>query len=177
MVSDLKSTITSKLASGSDKTASTIGNEHKVNEANYLHRIMFHPNILTKQENSLYFEEDEINAMKWGIYHSVGSSVDGSYKSASKSDTRVGLLVFITMKENDSKYGQPNIQVDNAIKVVDKYNRYDISGLIKIGEKYNEHIEKIEIIYNEDSVEFTHDLPTGDLFKIVKDGNYNPEII
>lgn len=152
--------------------AATIGTAVKVNKANYLHIIDFSPKNLERdsimrtnefKDNIPYFTEDEVGNMKHAISTCVGSTADGSYSSSAKSNTKVGLAVFITFKESN----RHSFSITNNIKCTDKYNEYDLSSLIDKVNENRDIIEKVDIRYTKDLVSFSHDLPKSDDFFII----------
>lgn len=144
--------------------ATTIGSCVTVNQANYLHHFDFSPknlerDILMKTDdfkgNIPYFTHEEVEDMKHAVSNCVGSNgIDGSYLSRSKSNTNIGLCVFITLKK-ENKY---SISIKNDIKCTDKYNEYDLSSLIKKVEKNRDIIEKVELRYTDGLVTFKQDI-------------------
>lgn len=147
-------TITSQFPSGAEKGQTTIGSEHKVNKAHYVHNIHFHPlklerDILMNREefknNIPYYTTDEVEKMKNSFSKCIGSSVDGSYKSASKSNTYVGLVVFVTLKEGTNI----DITINNCIEC-DEFSNFDLSKLYAKVDKYKDYIEQVDIAYTED---------------------------
>lgn len=159
---------------GEEKDMTTIGSEHKVNEANYLHTFKMYPKnlerdiMMTNQifENNIpYITHDEVEKMKYAFSHCIGSSVDGSYGSSSKSGTSIGLVVYVTLKE-DVKI---NISLNKTISCVG-YNEYDLSNLFERVEKYKKYIEKVDIAYTEGDVVILTPIPTDSIYNVSECG-------
>ncbi len=171
-------TITSKFPSNDKNEQSTIGSEHKVDEANYVHYFNFFPkkmerdSLMSRKEmvnNIPYFTNDDVEKMKHAFSHCIGSSVDGSYTSASKSGTKIGLCIYVTLKENC----RVNIDITNSITCDENiYNKYSLQKLYDLVSNNISHIEKVDIVYTEGCVDFAEPLPNDSIYKIHKTG-YN----
>jgi hypothetical protein len=171
-------TITSQFQSGDSKDASTIGSEHKVSEANYIHNFTLHPKKLDRDIllNSLKYDdktikpiitENDVELVKHAFSACVGSSLDGSYNSASKSGTTIGLTIYVTLNEDCQK----QLSISNVVSC-EEYNKYNLSKLYSWVEKNRNHIKLVDISYVDGVVEFTEDFPNDDIYNI-SDGGYD----
>jgi hypothetical protein len=154
--------------------AGTVGTDVRVDKANYLHSFTFSPMNIERDtimqtdafKNDIpYFTSKEIEIFKHGFSNCVGSTVNGSYSSVSKSGTKIGLAVFITLRE-DCKY---SISIKDNIKCGEEFNEYDLTDLFKKIDKNRDLIESVDIRYTEDVVTFTHDLPEKDKLYNISD--------
>lgn len=169
-------TITSQFSSKEGSYQTTIGNEHKVNKANYLHSFRFNPNSFyndslfeTKEFEDMKVEikEEEVEKMKNAFSHCIGSSLDGSYSSSSKSNTKIGLTVFVTLKEGCTK----NIDIDSTI-TCDEFNVYDLTKLTDYLSQNRDNIDKVDISYhkNVSDIKNIENIKSDDMFNIFDEG-------
>lgn len=148
----------------------TIGSQHKVDKANYIHEFKFFPKKLERdsimktdefKDDVPYFDKNEVEKVKWAFSHCIGSSVEGSYISSSKSNTIVGLTVYVTLKEDTLS----DFSLKNTIKC-NEYNEYDLSLLYDKVEKNMDIIKSVDISYVDGNVKFIQGFPKSEIYNI-----------
>ncbi len=136
-----------------EKEATTLGRQSKLQEGHYLHHFSVNPKnlndivSLTESDTNNLSVED-INKLKEALRR--GATY---YDSAAKAGTENELLIWVELNEN-SKLVLPNFT--QLIKMKDEKENglvvLDLSELKNVLSKYNNDIEKIEIIRNEASI-------------------------
>ena len=153
--------ILSPYASGDDKSASTIGNEFRVDKAHYIYNFSINPKEYLKYaEFDLEFTREDYELFK-----------QYSLDSVTRLNTRpkVGcenhFAMFIELKENE--YFTPNMR--KYLNVIENDNEivYDLGDLSKVLTDIEDKIDSIEIYYNPRSIQLGN-IPSGsDVFDIV----------
>jgi len=162
--------IISQFPSNADATQTTIGNQHKVVDANYIHNFTLYPlklerdNLMSTddfKDNIPFISVDDVESIKEAFSHCIGSAIDGSFKSDSKNNTKVGLVVYITLKEGI----RCNISIHNTI-TTPSHGVYDLSKLIETTEKHKEHIELVDIAYTENDASICTEIPNDSMYNV-----------
>jgi len=138
---------------GSEKSASTLGRQSKLQEGHYVHHFSINPKNIDEMieiagEKAEYLSDEDINLLKEALRK--GATY---YDSAAKAGTENEILFYLELKE-DSKLVLPNFTEMIRLDVSDEGKKvFDLNSIKKLLETYNNDIEKIEIYYNKEQTQ------------------------